>query len=274
MNILAGYGLLLAYFLVIFFIAGWLIKKFFGVAVSRKAIHIFVGFAWFIYDQFFGNSYHGMIICGALLLVAILSKKFHLIKSIENDKSNSNGTIYYASALFVLFLIGYLVPDLYPYVGFAVIILSVGDGAAMLFGRFIKSIKIYHEKTLIGFLSCIALTFGSIALYNFFYFNAFSWIQLILIAILAGIFEEEDLNGFDNITISLFSFGAMALIKYVPEVDVTIAIFVALFIKYNHIAVNLFRSITNYSPPLTGGVGGGFIWNLNHYYLSLTPSDH
>ena len=230
MNILIGYSLLLLYFLLVFLLIGGLVKKAFGVVFSRKIIHIFTGLSWFIYDYFIGCSFHQIIICAVFLLISILSRRFNIIKTIENPETKSNGTIYFSIALLFLTTLSFFIPELYPYVGFSIIALAIGDGSATLIGKCLKSPKIYHDKTLLGFIACIVFSFVGFVLYNYLYSKLFDIIELVLLSVIAGIFEEEDLKGFDNITVSLSTFAAMILFDYCENILVPICIFCGLFL--------------------------------------------
>lgn len=229
MQILLGYIALALYFGIVFFGIGKCIKHWLGPTVSRKIIHILTGFSWFIYDAFFGCSIHQIIVCGAFLAVAIISRRFGLIKEIEDSENKSNGTIYYAVALFLIMTISYFFKEIYPYVGITVITLAVGDGGATLIGKYSKSKKIYHNKTLFGFLGCIGLTFFALSFYNLFYCHLFNTNQIALLSLIAGIFEEEDFDGLDNISVAFSSFTSCLLFKYVSEIELSLVIFIVLF---------------------------------------------
>ena len=242
------------YFAVVFLLIGKPVKKYCGVPFSRKLIHILTGFFWFIYDAFFGCSIHQILICFAFCVLAVLSKKFNLIKAIENSTTDSNGTVYYAIAIFCIMTLSFFVPALYPLVGFAVIALSVGDGAATLIGRYTRSKKIYHEKTLFGFLGCILFSFVGFALYNYFYCNLFGIVDLILVAMLVGIFEEEDCKGLDNITVTFSAFGALVMLTYIADLYPAFIAFIGLF------AICFFcRVMTYHGSLLSAFIGASFL---------------
>lgn len=255
MNILIGYSLLLLYFLLVFLLIGSLVKKAFGVVFSRKIIHILTGLSWFIYDFFIGCSFHQIIICAIFLVISIVSRRFNIIKTIENPETKSNGTIYFSISLLFLTTISYFIPALYQYVGFSVIALSIGDGFATIIGKCLKSIKIYHDKTLLGFIACIFFSFAGFALYNFLYCNLFSVVKLILLSLVAGIFEVEDLKGFDNVTISLSTFATMIIFDYCENILIPTCIFCGLFL-----ICFFFRFMTYHGSLLSSFIGASFFF--------------
>ena len=131
-------------------------------AVTRKVVHILMGFEWFILYHFFGGGIHFLLVCLLFLAVLIISHYKKLLPMIESDSDNSLGTVYYAVAMSVMAAITLFVPDMLLPFGIGVICTSLGDGFAGLIGGVLSSRingKIYGNKTIYGsifnFLFCL-----------------------------------------------------------------------------------------------------------------------
>ena len=246
------------YLSVVFFFVGNITKRFTNVVLSRKIVHILTGFSWFIYDLLFGCSIHQIIICFTFVIVSYVSNKFKLIKSIEIEGEENYGTVYYSISLFVLMTLSYFVPKYYGFVGFSVIALSIGDGVATIFGKYVKSRKIYQEKTLIGFISCIVFSFIALLLYNAFYSSYFVFVDILLLSIIVGIFEEQT-HGLDNITVPFSCFICCILLSYDPSLKIAFTVFIALFL------ICFFTKLMTYH----GSIMAAFI-GASFYYIAST----
>ena len=195
-----GYLIIVFYLLALVFGLGTLLKHFFGVEVSRKAIHILTFGLFPIYHFFIGPGYHLIILCGAFLLFAALSYWLRFAKTMERETRGTPGTIYYAVALLALSVLVQFFPDLYPYFGLAFLMLAFGDGLAGLLGFCIKGPKIYKEKTIVGSLSCFVSCFGLGILYCWIYVGYIPFLALLALGLVAAVVELVD-YGLDNLVL-------------------------------------------------------------------------
>ena len=73
--------------------------------VTRKVVHILVGFEWVILYHFFGAaSPHFLAVCLLFLLLLALEYKLKLVPIMSSDGDNAPGTVYYAVAMSVMAL--------------------------------------------------------------------------------------------------------------------------------------------------------------------------
>ncbi|MCR5348425.1 MAG: DUF92 domain-containing protein [Bacilli bacterium] len=219
-----GYLTIVVYLAAEVFGLGTLLKHFFGVEASRKAIHILTFGAFPLYHYFIGPGFHLIILCGALLLFAIVSYSFKLTKTMERENRGTPGTIYYGASLLSLAILVTLVPDLYPYFGLAFLVLALGDGLAGLVGFYAKGPKIYKEKTYIGSASCLVATFGGGLLYCWLYMGITPYLLLLAIALAVTIIELLD-YGLDNLAIPFLTFG-LSWVLFADNVPALIATFI------------------------------------------------
>lgn len=209
--ILLGYVYTLLFAAIILFIAE-VIYRFFTnekvLSISRKIIHISIGFCFFIMDHYFIDKIHFIYVCLILFGVLIVCTKLKLLKSLETHGENKNfGTIYYAITLTTLAVLANIFPDVYPYFAVALCSIAFGDGAAGLIGSlFTKyNIKIYNNKTLIGYLANIVATAISVLIVSNM-FAIFDIWYLLLIVYLSSTLELIFTKGFDNLGIPFIIF--------------------------------------------------------------------
>ena len=206
MNIILGYLLVIFYLLVLIFGVGLLAKKYFGVEISRKIIHILSFLVFPIYDYFIGPDYHLIVICFLFLGVVTVSYFFKILAPIERKNNKNPGTIYYASSLLVMSILAYFFKELYYFVPLAFIALSFGDGFAGIIGTEFGKKKIYKNKSYAGFIACVTVSFVAMLLMVRTYNINLSVIAVLLLALFVGIIELVDI-GLDNLLIPLFVFG-------------------------------------------------------------------
>lgn len=186
--------------------------------ITRKIVHILVGFEWLILYHFFGGGAHFLAVC--LIFTALLSishfKK--LLPMIESSEDNSPGTIYYGIAMSVMALITLFVPDMIIPFGIGVFCTSLGDGLAGLAGQWIKSprnAKIYGSKTFYGSYTNILVCFIVAGVFNGKFDLGLSVWYILAIAFFATELELFTGKGLDNITVTLgTSFLSYLLIHF------------------------------------------------------------
>ncbi|MBO4245197.1 MAG: hypothetical protein J5892_00445 [Bacilli bacterium] len=195
MDILLGYVLTYLYVFIIIFIS----KLFKKVEYSRKFIHIFVAFAYFIIFYFFKCSFHIMIIPATFIIINFLSYKFNIFKGMEREENNTLGTVFYAISMTVLSIITYFFNDFRDayFIGF--FLMAIGDGLAPVVASLIKTKKIVNDKTLSGSLTIFMIA----VLLLFFTLKSPNYVYLLLTAVFATFIELYSKKGLDNILLPL-----------------------------------------------------------------------
>ncbi len=172
--------------------------------ITRKVVHILVGFEWFILYHFFGAGLHFLAVCIFFLLMLIVAYWKKLMPMISSDGENAPGTVYYAVAMTGVAILGCFVPDVMLPFGIGIMCTSVGDGLAGLIGGSIIRFnpKIYGEKTLWGAIANLLFSFVSALVLSNIYGLGLSLWQMVALAILSVEFEIFTGYGLDNITIT------------------------------------------------------------------------
>ena len=174
--------------------------------VTRKFVHILVGFEWIILYHFFGSGTHFLAVCLLFLGILILSHRKKLLPMIESDSDNSPGTVYYALAMSIMALVTLLVPDMVLPFGIGVFCTSFGDGFAGLLGQLMdgpRNAKIYGNKTIYGTLFNFIICSIVVGVMNSrFDLGMQNW-HIFVIAFFATELELFAGKGLDNITVTL-----------------------------------------------------------------------
>lgn len=216
----------------------------------RKILHIATIFVLPLAEVFFGRgSIHFVIVCALFSVVTLLLHLTSTLKTVESRKNRYPGIFYYSISLLILSLISYFYKSLSVYFGVAFIALAMGDGFATLFGTCIKSVKIYKNKTLAGFIACIVATFISLIVYSWLNTSFLSITQIVVLSVMVAIIELVDL-GLDNIVIPLVTFFVAYYISISSTVLIAVSIFVAVFF------IGYFLKIMEYYAALMSGVIG------------------
>ncbi len=128
--------------------------------ITRKLVHIFIGFEWVILYVFHGATYHFLIVCLFFLVVLFVAYKKKLLKMISSDGDNAPGTVYYAVSMSFMAIASLIDSRFILPFGVAVFATSLGDGFAGLVGGLIKkhNPEIYRQKTLVGALANFLLS--------------------------------------------------------------------------------------------------------------------
>lgn len=189
--------------------------------ITRKVVHIAIGFEWVILYSFFGSSFHFLTVCLVCSLLLFAEYRLRLVPALSSDGDNAPGTVYYGLAMSVMALISIILPEMMLPFGIGVFATSVGDGMAGVVGQLIKrkNPKIYGNKTLFGTLSGFLFTFFGVLLFKYCFDLPIAVWQALLVALFVASLELVSSYGLDNITVTL---GA-ALISYafinIPEVN-------------------------------------------------------
>nr|MBE6545708.1 hypothetical protein [Oscillospiraceae bacterium] len=115
---------------------GFVLYKF-GVAkkITRKIVHILVGFEWVILYYFVGPGIHFLAVCLLFLALLAVSYRKNLMPMISSDADNAPGTVYYALAMSVMAAVTLFIPEMILPFGIGAFCTSLGDGLAGLVGQ-------------------------------------------------------------------------------------------------------------------------------------------
>ena len=176
--------------------------------ITRKIVHILIGFEWVILNHFFGGGIHFLIVCILFLVLLLISHRKKLLPMISSDDENSPGTVYYGVAMTIMATVTLFVPDMIIPFGIGVFCTSLGDGIAGLLGQMINApsnIKIYGNKTIYGTLFNLIASFIAVGLIQKEFNLGLSLLHILAIAFFATILELVTGKGLDNITVTLGS---------------------------------------------------------------------
>lgn len=214
--ILGGYAAILGYIFLLIFGIGPLVKKFSDLETSRKIIHTMLFVVWILLDVFFRHTIHQIIIPVLFIMLNLLSYRFHIYSSVEREEDNHFGTVYFALVVTAVMSFVYFVPEYYAYSGIAIFCLTFGDGFAALIGYHVRTKSLMPRKSLGGFLSCWAASFLSVLAFCLIYPVEFSLVQILVIGILAAIFELCE-AGMDNFTVTIGVFLVCLGFHHAPD---------------------------------------------------------
>lgn len=190
--------------------------------ITRKLVHILIGFEWVILYHYFGAGIHFLLVCLFFLAVLAIAYKKKLMAMISSDGDNAPGTVYYALAMSIMALICMFVPDMMLPFGIGVLCTSLGDGFAGLFGQFAslgRNAKIYGNKTIYGTMMNFIVCFCSVGVFQREFNLGLTIVPIISIALFATILELLSTKGLDNISVTLgSSFLAYAFINF-PAIE-------------------------------------------------------
>lgn len=175
----------------------------FGEEASRKYVHILLSNVWIIYLFFIDSMWAACVLPIAFVFINLFSYKFKLIKSIEREKNDGLGTVYYAVSMLIASIISYGVGC--PIVGASgILIMGYGDGLAAIVGKKIKSQKYKIGDTvksvagsLTMFIISLMISFIVLKIIGIKYL----FLDAICIAVVSTISEAVSIKGLDNITV-------------------------------------------------------------------------
>lgn len=203
--ILVGYLLTYSYLIIIIYISKILNEKYQVLNLySRKFVHIFVSFVWFIFYIFFKETYHLLIPPITFIIINYYSYQKNLIKSIEDKESI--GTILYPISVFIMALLVRNNIKLYPLFGIAFLSMGIGDGLAPIISRKYHSIKLINNKSLIGTLTVLIATIIITTTFNCYFDLNYSYPAILLVGLVSSLIELISIKGFDNLLMPLSIF--------------------------------------------------------------------
>ncbi len=221
--ILKGYIFSILYVFVCLALA-LVVQKLFNAPkyITRKIVHILVGFEWLILYKFMGaGSPHFLAVCVLFLVLLWLDYKFKIAPVMSSEGDNAPGTVYYALSMSVIALVTMFIPNMVFPFGIAVFCTSFGDGLAGLVGRAVQkhNFKIWDNKSIVGTLVNFAACFIIPLIFSLLSDFKVTWWQSLLIAVFALQMELFAKYGLDNIFITVcVSFLSYALV-YVSGIE-------------------------------------------------------
>lgn len=203
MKNLVGIIISSVYIVLILVLSKLIAKK--GEEASRKFIHILLSNVWIIYYFFIDSLAVACILPIAFTIINTISYKFKILKTMEREKNDGFGTIYYAISILIITVFTYLQKN--PMLGMSgMLIMGYGDGMAAVVGKKIKS-KEYEVgnavKTIAGSITMFVISFfiSSLVLnllaVEYFFFKG------LVIALVATALEAVSIKGLDNITVPI-----------------------------------------------------------------------
>ena len=186
--------------------------------ITRKVVHILVGFEWVILNHFMGPSVHVLVVCVLFTLLLVLTHRKNLLPMISSDGDNAPGTVYYGIAMTIMATITLFVPKMIVPFGIGVFCTSLGDGLAGLMGQLMsypRNAKIYGNKTIYGTLYNVVVSSIVVGCFNSVFDLGMSMWFVLAVAAFSTILELFTGRGLDNISITLgTAFLSYALINY------------------------------------------------------------
>ena len=186
--------------------------------ITRKVVHILVGFEWVILNHFMGPSVHFLVVCVLFTLLLALTHRKNLLPMISSDGDNAPGTVYYGMAMTIMATITLFVPKMIVPFGIGVFCTSLGDGLAGLMGQLMscpRNAKIYGNKTIYGTLYNVVVSSIVVGCFNSIFDLGMSMWFVLAVAAFSTILELFAVRGLDNISITLgTAFLSFALINY------------------------------------------------------------
>ena len=186
--------------------------------ITRKVVHILVGFEWVILNHFMGPSVHFLVVCVLFTLILVLTHRKNLLPMISSDGDNAPGTVYYGIAMTIMATITLFVPKMIVPFGIGVFCTSLGDGLAGLMGQLMscpRNAKIYGNKTIYGTLYNVVVSSIVVGCFNSIFDLGMSMWFVLAVAAFSTILELFAVRGLDNISITLgTAFLSFALINY------------------------------------------------------------
>ncbi len=180
--------------------------------VSRKIVHILGGVAALSFPFIFASHWTVLALATCFSAIIFVTKRSGALRSIHGVTRRSDGGIYYAAAIYLVFLLGHDTPVFYF---IAILVMTTSDALAALVGIRYGMIKYDvegHTKSLEGSLTFFFITFLAIHLPLLLWSNvgrAESALIALIIALLVTAFEAISLAGSDNIFVP---FGAFFLL--------------------------------------------------------------
>ncbi len=185
---------------------------------SRKAVHILVGLEWWILAYFFGPGGHTFAVCLIFTALLFLDDRRRLIRAMSSDGENAHGTVLYGVSMTVMAAVSWIAPATFLPFGAAVVCTSLGDGLAGVVGMSVRRAnpKIFRQKTLLGTLACLAVSFLSLLVFRAVSPFGLGIYECLAVAAFAALLELFTTHGFDNISLPLGVFALSTAFLFLP----------------------------------------------------------
>ncbi len=203
--IIKGYLLALAWGIFCVLLSAICYKLGVKKSISRKLVHVLVGFEWVILYFHHGVSFHFVAVCIAFTLLLFIEYRMKLLPMMASEEDNAPGTVYYGISMTVMAIISLFLDGFIFAFGIAVFATSFGDGFAGIAGVLIckGNPRIYKNKTLFGAIFNFVFSFVSVLVISHIFTLEINIGFAALIAILAVGLELIGQRGLDNILLPL-----------------------------------------------------------------------
>jgi uncharacterized protein (TIGR00297 family) len=204
MDLLKGYLFGIGYASVCLLLSLLIYKLGVPKKLTRKFVHILVGFEWVILYHYFGAGLHFLAVCLFFLALLFVSYRMKLMPMISSENENAPGTVYYAVAMSGVAIIACFIPGVMVPFGIGIMCTSLGDGFAGVVGQSLKKYnpEFYGKKTVFGFIANFIMSFASALVISKIYSAGLLLWHCLAIAFLSSTLELVTGMGLDNITIT------------------------------------------------------------------------
>ena len=190
---------------IVLFGVGLYLLRIVSAETTRKIIHIGVIHWWLIAIAFIDSTWVALIGPLSFIVINSLNVNLRLIPGIQRKESKDFGTVYYAVSLSMITFAAYEF-NMVTAASIALFVMGYGDGFAALIGKKVPSKKIRPNKSIVGSLTMVLVSFGV----------SYYWSQDIVIsfvfAITAGVVELFSPKGLDNLTVPFIIFVLAGLL--------------------------------------------------------------
>ncbi len=179
---------------------------------TRKIVHVLTGILTLLFPIYLESVWSVALLCGSFLIILLLSKRYHFLKSINQIDRKSSGSLLYPIIVFICFCVyAYMkqlgIKNTSSVVFYLpILIMAICDPLAALIGKRFGKHKIPyydHKKSWIGSITFLGSAFIiTLILLITFPCSIFYLITFVsIIAISATLTELLSNNGWDNFTI-------------------------------------------------------------------------
>lgn len=212
-------------FVALFALAEWLYRKQAVQAEhTRRLVHVGTGLLTMLFPVWLTAWWQAAVLCGAFLIVLIISKKWDFLESIHGVARKTLGTVLYPIVVALVFIFYQYVSiqftNFQPYYYFymPVLIMAFADPAAAIAGRWYQKKQAYQSsKTVIGSLIFFGVAFAIAVLLTQIFaapgLSAFVFLLVVSLAFFTTLAERCSRNGWDNFFIPLTAMSVQCLLE-------------------------------------------------------------
>ena len=219
--------------------------------ITRKLIHILIGFVFFIQYHFFREDVAGLLIVPAAVTLGLfLVARLRLLPSMVNP-DNPYGIFYYALSILLSNVVAILYPPYHAAAGAAILCLAFGDGAAALLASLLpRRHRLIGEKSVEGSLFCLLFSYLGMWLVTL-AFPSLSLPPLLLpfLALLTVLLELFT-GRYDNPAIVL-GVGVAALLLQTAEEALLLRLLIGLVVGIGILFLSVWRRMLTLPAALT-----------------------